>query len=207
MKKLLNVPIAFVIILLSVWMTPANSVAFCALRDPVKKIYKLFPKANSYRSITHKIDKNIQQQVKQQLPFTLQQDELGQHTVYIALNKKTPIGLIHARSEVGLWGLVEIVWAFDFQMNIVDFMFQRCRESSCQLMLHSDFRGFLKHKSRSQLLALLDSPSSAFPRYITHNKEALTLAKTVIRSAIKTMEITKLSWPDELKYYLKKSTL
>jgi hypothetical protein len=208
MKNLIKLNIMiYITLLLSLWVTSANSVAFCALRDPVKNIYNLFPEANNYRSITHKLDKKIQQQVKKKLPFTLHQDELGKHTIYVALKNKVPIGLIHSRSEIGLWGLVEIVWAFDFKLKVVDFTFQRCRESSCKLMLAENFQYLLKNKSSEQLLALLTKPNSSYPKTIANNKEAMILAKTIIRSALKTAQVTQAAWPKELKHYLNKSIL
>lgn len=200
MKQLLQLN-TLVLILLSVWMTPANSVAFCALRDPVTNIYKLFPKAKTYRSITHKINQSTQKQVKKNIPFTLHNDELGQHTVYVALKNKKPLGLIHARSEVGLWGLVEVAWGFDFKMNVVGFMFQRCREPSCQLISSPSFQQFLKGKSNAELLALLNDDATGYPQAIENNKPAKELAKTVIRSAVKTIQVTKIAWSKELKNF------
>ncbi|MCK5898668.1 MAG: hypothetical protein KAG06_06325 [Methylococcales bacterium] len=203
MRQLLKLK-ALLFILLSVWMTPASSVAFCALRDPVANIYKLFPEAENYRSITHKIDESVQKQVKKNVPFTVHKDELGQHTLYVAFKDKKPLGLIHARSEVGLWGLVEVVWAFDFKMNVVNFMFQRCREPACQLISSPTFRQFLKGKSSDELLTLLKDKTTAYPQAIENNKAAKELAETVIRSAIKTVQVTKISWAKELKNYLQK---
>ncbi|MCK5872743.1 MAG: hypothetical protein KAG26_07940 [Methylococcales bacterium] len=205
MKQLLNLNLLLFIVL-SVWITPANSVAFCALRDPVTNIYKLFPDAQTYRSITHKIDQSTQKEVKKRVPFTLHQDELGQHTLYVAFKKKKPLGLIHARSEVGLWGLVEVAWAFDFKMNIVGFMFQRCREPACKLISSIPFQQFLKGKSNTELLDLLKVGTTGYPHAIENNKAAKELANIVIRSAIKTIQVTKISWSKELKHYLKKSS-
>jgi len=78
------------VLLLLVWMSPANSVAYCALRDPVRKIYKLSPEATTFRSLVHEIDQSTQQQVKSQVPFSIHQDELGKHTLYIAMKEQTP---------------------------------------------------------------------------------------------------------------------
>ena len=143
-------------------MTPANSVAYCALRDPVTKIYALFPDASSYKSIVHKIDLATKEQVSAKASFSLHQDELGQHTLYIAMKDELPLGIIHSRSEVGLWGLIEIVWAFDFDLNVVDFTFQRCRESACKQIAALPFRHLLKGKSSSELTAMLKSSSTVY---------------------------------------------
>ncbi len=186
-------------IFLSIWISPANSQAFCALRDPVKNIYALFTEATSYRSIVHTIDKSTQQTVKETVNFSILQNELGKHTLYIAMKDKTPLGLIHSRSEIGLWGLIEIVWAFDFDLNVIDFKFQRCRERSCRLIEKSTFRDVLKNKSNADFAMMLENKTVPYPENIAHNEEAKALADNILRSAIKTALVTEISWHDELQ--------
>lgn len=188
-------------LLLSIWVTPAYSVAYCALRDPVSKIYALFPEATSYKSIVHMIDVETQHQVSSKAQFSLHKDELGQHTLYIAMKDKEPLGIIHSRSEVGLWGLIEIVWGFDFDMNVVDFTFQRCREASCSLLTTAPFRSLIKGKSSSELSAMLADNENIYPLSIVGNKDAEALAATLIRSAIKTALVTEISWRDDLETF------
>lgn len=184
-------------------MTPANSVAYCALRDPIKNIYRLFPDATSYRSIVHKIDKSAQKQVKNKVPFSIHNDELGQHTLYVAMKGKMPLGIIHSRSEVGLWGLIEIVWAFDFELNVVDFMFQRCRESACKLIEAPSFRQLLWQQSADQLSQMLEQDTISYPENIKNNQDAKVLAETMIQSAIKTALVTDIAWHNELQSFIK----
>jgi len=193
--------VVIVSIILFTWGAPAYSVAYCALRDPVRKIYKLFPQATSYRSIVHKIDESTQQQVKSSIPFSIHKDELGKHTLYIAMNEQVPLGIIHSRSEVGLWGLIEIVWAFDFDMKIVNFEFQRCRERACKLIENSEFQLVLQNKSIIDLSEMLEKDHIDYPAIIEKDEEAKVLAKTIIRSAIKTMRVTEVSWHDELQQF------
>jgi len=188
------------LVFLNMWTAPAYSIAYCALRDPVVNIYKLFPEATSYRSIVHKITSGTQQQVKNKVSFSIHNNELGQHTLYIAMNKKTPIGIVHSRSEVGLWGLIEIVWALDFNLNIVDFTFQRCRERACkELELSLVFRELIKGKSAQELSALIEQENFSFPPDMADNEEIKVLAKLIIRSAIKTALVTEISWHDQLQ--------
>lgn len=181
------------------WMMPANSAAYCALRDPTSNIYTLFPDATSYKSIVHRIDSETQQQISSKADFSIHTDELGQHTLYVAMKDQLPHGIIHARSEVGQWGLIEIVWAFDFDLNVIDFSFQRCRESSCALIADLPFRSLLKGKSSSELLILLNQDAKPYPKSILGNNEAENLANTVIRSAIKTALATEISWQADLQ--------
>ena len=101
--------------------------AYCKLRDPVNSIKKLYPMATTYRSIVRTVDSSARDAVASAIPFKLHFNELGRHTLYVAMNKKKPVGLVHARSEKGRWGLVEIAWALDFDLRVRSFTFQRCR--------------------------------------------------------------------------------
>ncbi|MEO1924848.1 MAG: hypothetical protein ABGY08_02475 [Gammaproteobacteria bacterium] len=192
-----------IVIVLSIWVSPAYSVAYCALRDPVDKIYKLFPEATTYRSIVHEIDGTVQQQVKSQMSFSIHQNELGQHTLYIAMDEQRALGIVHARSEVGLWGLVEIVWALDFDMNVLDFMFQRCRERACKQLSDVSFRQIIQNKSVPELAILLKQDTTFNSPSITDDEDAKALVETIIRSAIKTVLVTQYSWHDQLQEYMK----
>lgn len=185
-------------IVLFAWTAPAYSFAYCALRDPVNKIYRLFPEATTYRSIVHEIDEKAQLEVKSKVPFSIHQNELGQHTLYIAMNEQTPLGIIHARSEVGLWGLVEIVWAFDFELNVIDFMFQRCRDPACKVLEEKSFRQLLQDKSVAQLTLMLEQENITPSPQFTKDEEIKALIKTIIRSAIKTALVTEYSWHEQL---------
>ncbi len=195
--------IGIIALLLTVWMSPAYSEAYCALRDPVKNIYGLFPQATSYQSIVHTIDESTQKQVKDKVDFSIHKDELSQHTLYIAMNDKKPLGLVHSRSEVGLWGLIEVVWAFDFDLKVIDFKFQRCRERACRLIDSPEFRQLLKNKSTAELAQMLEQDTIPYPVNMASNADAKTLAKTVVRSAIKTALVTQISWSQELQGFLK----
>jgi len=102
---------------------------------------------------------------------------------------------------VGLWGLIEIVWAFDFDMKIVNFEFQRCRERACKLIENSEFQLVLQNKSIIDLSEMLEKDHIDYPVIIEKDEEAKVLAKTIIRSAIKTMRVTEVSWHDELQQF------
>ena len=117
--------------------------AYCALRDPVRQVYEMYPGAKSYRSIVRTVAQKHRSIIADQLPFTMHFTELGRHTVYVALDGAKPIGLVHVRSERGQWGLVEVAWATDLDMHIVDFRFQRCRERAVKLLDTEEFRAQL----------------------------------------------------------------
>ena len=93
-----------------VFGAPAFGQAYCAMRDPVTGIFKAFPQATSYRSITKTVTPDHRAAIAAELPFTLHFNELGRHTVYLAFKDRTPLGMVHVRSERGRYGLVEIGW-------------------------------------------------------------------------------------------------
>ena len=92
--------------------------AYCALRDPVSTIQEFAPGSSGHRSIVETVSGSARAKVSEKLPFTIHFNELGKHTLYVVLKDGRPDGLVHARSEKGKWGLVEIVWFFDLDLNV-----------------------------------------------------------------------------------------
>ena len=102
--------------------------AFCSLRDPNREIFSLFPEADTYRSVARVVNDKKRIEMEKRLPFELHFSELGQHTLYLVQSKDKNIGLVHMRSEASKWGLIEVAWALDLDLNIRDFIFVRCRD-------------------------------------------------------------------------------
>ena len=111
--------------------------ANCALRNPDRQIYEMFPQATNYRSLVGKVDSSLKQTIEGKAGTPLTLNDLGKHTLYVVMKKATPIGLVHARSEVGGRGSIELVWALD--MNL-----KRQRLSGATLP-RAEYRG---HKGR-----------------------------------------------------------
>jgi len=162
--------------------------AYCALRDPVRQVYELYPGATSYRSIVRTVGAKHRLIIAERLPFTMHFTELGRHTLYAALDGNKPIGLVHVRSERGQWGLVEIAWATDLDMRIVDFKFQRCRERAKSLLDTEEFRAQLIGKGVGDLVGMLNSDYSGVnPSFLQVPAGAEKLAAVVIRCGAKTL--------------------
>lgn len=181
----------------------ANAQAFCALRDPVQQVYQLFPEATSYRSIVRSVDENSRNLTAQELPFTLHFNELGRHTLYVALRGDIPLGVVHVRSEAGRWGLVEIAWALSLDLDIVGFRFQRCRDTSHKIIqsdaIASTFKGLDFESLRAMLNEDGDDLSAAAQPLLAGQPEAVhRLMTTTLRSAMKTVIVTKLVWEKDL---------
>ena len=82
--------IVSLILLAAALCSAVHAQAFCALRDPNRQIYRLFPKATSYRSIVRTVGKDARREVGARLPFNLHFNELGRHTLYVPMRGDEP---------------------------------------------------------------------------------------------------------------------
>lgn len=187
--------------ILCLFTSPLYSQAYCALRDPVSAIGELYPEADSYRSIVRTVNESTRSTIAQELPFTIHFNELGRHTLYVTALDARPVGLVHVRSEAGTWGLAEIAWALTSNLTVRDFVFQRCRSRAKRELETDSFRGRLVGKGRDELRALLDqSGDSLAPgSFPDLSEEARNLAVTVIRSSLKTIEVTRFAWKEDIE--------
>lgn len=159
----------------------------------------MYPEATSYRSIVRTVDEKHRSAIAKRLPLMLHFTELGRHTLYAALDGKRPIGLVHARSERGEWGLVEIAWATDLDMRIVDFRFQRCRESAKSLLDSEQFRSQLIGKSLDDLMLMLsDDYRELNPAVLRVPPGAEMLAAVVIRNGAKMLAADEVVWGEDI---------
>jgi hypothetical protein len=187
---------------LSGWLAASNAafaMPYCALRDPVHELYALFPQANAYRSSVKVVNEDAREKVSARLPFTLHSRELGQHTLYIPLHGATPLGFVHVRSEPSEWGLVEVAWALDRQLKVIDFRFQRCRGPGCDTLAQGNFGEMIRGRGFEQLKLLLsdDGKSLRDPKSSLAVEDRM-LAVTVLRSAVKTIAVTGAVWEQEV---------
>ena len=173
--------------------------AFCALRDPTSQIYQLYPQADSYRSIVRQVNATTRSNVNERLQFTIHSRELGEHTLYVAMAKNVPIGIVHVRSEPGDWGLIEIAWSIDLDLKLRGFAFQRCRGRACQSVDTEPFRAALAGRDLPAVRALLSADGNALQQqYPWAGPDNERLAVAVVRSALKTMAVTDAVWGKEL---------
>jgi hypothetical protein len=174
--------------------------AYCALRDPTPQIFSLYPEAKAYRSNVGVVDDRTRREVSNLLPFSLHSRELGQHTLYVAMAGKQPLGMVHVRSEPSDWGLVEIAWSIDVAGRIRDFRFQRCRGGACREVDSEPVRTMVRGRGLAQLRGLLsaDSESLAAGELPGMTGEQRRLAAVLVRSAAKTLAVTEIVWGSQL---------
>ena len=173
--------------------------AFCALRDPVGSIYGFFPDADHYRSIVRVVGNPARDAIRTVLPLDLHFNELGKHTIYIAMQEDRPLGIVHARSESDRWGLTEIVWALDLELRVLDFSFQRCRNSARAELERPVFRSRLRGKSFPELQSYLSEDAQQLRSDgFELSSAAADLALRVLHSALKTIVVTEAVWESDL---------
>ncbi len=172
--------------------------AYCALRDPIRSIYRLFPDADSHVSIVREVSNEARQEVGRRLPFTLHSTELGTHTIYVAQHDGVAEGIVHVRSEPSEWGLVEVAWAIDTELRITGFEIQRCRSRQREAVEAEAFRNQLTGASSDELRRLIGSDGTIRAEVLEVPPEARVLAAALVRSGLKTLEVTPVVWAEDL---------
>ena len=175
-----------------------SSQGHSALRDPERSVFASFPEADGYRVIVRPVGKEVRAEVQERIPFSIHFNELGNHAVYAALRGRRPLGLIHARTEEGKWGLIEIEWALDLDLVIRDFKLHRCRSRYREAVEQSEFAKSLIGRDVRQLSRLIDDKGRVNPKAGAIPPGGERLAETVIKSAIKTLILTDSAWRSDI---------
>lgn len=191
------------LLLLAVISSQSAQAAFCALRDPVVTIQKLFPDSTSHRSVIKVVGEDQRRAVSALMPpNTLHFSELGQHTLYITFKDQTPLGYLHVRSEESEWGLVEVAWALTPDLKVIDFHLQRCRSRAKREITAPAFRNQLKGLSYLEMKQLLAADGSSLkPGALKVSATATPLAEVIVKCGLKTIVVTELAWADEVELY------
>ena len=133
----------------------AAPAANCSLRQPRRQIEQIFPDFTNIRSIDAAIDKELKARIETVLGSELSISDVGKHTAYIVLRDGVPIGIVHARTETGSRGSIELVWAMDLDMRIKDFRVQGSREKHTDVIRSDAFRDKLVGRDLGELRGLL----------------------------------------------------
>jgi hypothetical protein len=192
-------PLITVLAAAALYAPQASAVAYCALRDPAAAIQQLFPGRTTYRTFVETIGRNIRPTLATKLPFDIHFDEFGRHSFYAIFRDERPEGFVQARSELGQWGLAEIVWALDLDLKILDFVFQRNRDPAARYVEASDFKDILRGRGVDELAALLAQVELGQPAELGLPEKAVPLARTVIESAMKVIVVTGTVWEEDIK--------
>ncbi|ARN74664.1 hypothetical protein [Oceanicoccus sagamiensis] len=191
----------FLSVILALYCTVGQA-AYCSLRDPVAAITALYGAGVNHRSIVASITSEDRVAVKKLLPFTLHRSEIGRHTLYVIYRDQAPLGFVQARSELAEWGLMEVAWSINVDLTIGGFFFQRCRGEGCELAAIRHLHILLAEKNFKELQQLLsDDGSRLVNEGAALPDEIHPIALLTIRSALKTIAITDISWSKELRSF------
>ena len=164
------------------------------LDDPQRSVFRAFPAANAYRVIVRDVDAAARKLVEDRLPFRVHYDELGAHSLYVAMRDARPVGMIYVQYEEGTSGLAAVEWAISFDMRVQSFHFQRMRSASRASLVRSPFVRLLNGCSAAQLVSMLDENGQLRDgtRGVTGGTEQL--AGAVVRSGVKTFALLGSVW-------------
>lgn len=189
-------------VILTITLTPntSSAQAYCALRQPHQAQQALFPNSTSLETFTDQVKQGHRDKIQRELNFTIHKDELGLHTLYAVFrgqgSGREHLGYIHVRSEQGEWGLIEIAWALYPDLTVKNFIFQRCREDARDELEEQAFKFFIHKKTSQALRKLLNQDGSELVKPLPSlSEDAQELGLSVIRSALKTIIVTRSVWP------------
>ena len=183
-------------------LSPATAFgqAYCSLRNPISAMQASFPDFANYRSIVREVDATDRANILETLPFTIHENELGTHTLYMVFADNDELmGIVHVRTERSRWGLTEIAWSFNSDLEIVGMHFQRSRDRNRKYIESEAFQKEIRGKNFDELRALLTKDGKAINEAVlVIPSEGQELALNVIRSALKTISATQSVWNDSL---------
>ena len=126
-------------------MNTHSEAAICALRNPDRDVYVLFPEATNYKAFYRDLDSSKRKMIEDELGQSLDLNDVGTHTFYVILKDTVPIGFIHARAEWGSYGNVEVIWALNLDGSLKDYLIQRSRKRGTkevkEVVFRSQFSG------------------------------------------------------------------
>jgi hypothetical protein len=166
--------------------------ANCSLRNPDRQIYEMFPEATSYRTAEAEVNTKNRSDLEDAIGSPLAQSDLGVHSAYIVLKDKIPIGFVHARSEIGSRGSIELVWAMDIDLTITEFRIQRSREPQTKVIQSEVFQSRLVGRNLTGLKALLSNGNDEIDiSALDVSTDSAAITHTAVLCALKTRVITE----------------
>jgi len=176
---------------LTLAIAQAAPAANCSLRQPRRQIEQIFPDFTNIKSIDATIDKELKARIEAVLGSELSISDVGKHTAYIVLRDGVPIGIVHARTETGARGSIQLVWAMDLDMRIKDFRVQSSREKHTDVIESDAFREKLVGRNLAELRRLLTTGNDDIDiAALEVPASARRIAHTTVLCGVKTRIIT-----------------
>lgn len=165
--------------------------ANCILRNPDRQIYKFFPEATNYRSVMAMVDQEDAEELKKKYGVDLDIGDLGKNTLYYVMKDGVPVGFVHARTQVGERGSIELVFVLDLDLKLTDFVVQRSRERYTKIVKAADFRSKFGGRDLAGLMRYLTPEGTADLDALGVPAEAAPIVNTTTISAVKCIAITR----------------
>ncbi|MDA7657267.1 hypothetical protein N8737_01060 [Verrucomicrobia bacterium] len=179
--------------------TVAEGQAYCSLRDPNRIVQELFPEATGFRSFLRKVTRADARTLKADLALDFDPREFTTHTLYAVLQDNKILGYVQSRTEPVEWGLAEIIWVLDSDLNLAAFRFQRCRSRWKEEVEEDSLQTQLKGLSEIELLELWKTKGSKwFRREANLPDSADKLIDAVIKSGLKATGLARIVWGDDI---------
>lgn len=176
---------------LTLAIAQAAPAANCSLRQPRRQIEQIFPDFTNIKSVDATIDKELKARIEAVLGSELSISDVGKHTAYIVLRDGVPIGIVHARTETGARGSIQLVWAMDLDMRIKDFRVQSSREKHTDVIESDAFREKLVGRNLAELRRLLTTGNDDIDiAALEVPASARRIAHTTVLCGVKTRIIT-----------------
>ncbi len=193
----------FLIVMVGVLAAPGLAgAANCALRNPNRQIYQIFPDATRYRSVVVSVGDDVKRRIEEVLGSSLTQTDLDKHTAYVVFKERVPIGFVHARTENGKLGSIELVWAMDLDLTIRDFRVQHSHENHTDLIETDAFRETMTGRDLAGLRTMLTVGNDDVNlSMLGLPQSARSIAHCVVLCGIKTRIITELAFADSFNPY------
>lgn len=169
------------------------------LSDAARSVFLAFPQATSFRAIVRDVDLQARIAVEKGLPFKVHFNELGAHSLYVPFRKLEPVGLLYVRTEDGGWGFTEVSWSLSLDLRVLGFRFLRCRSPHRAALQRSPFARSLIGRGFEQLGELLGRDGRLCCRRGDIPAGSEELARALVRSAMKTILVTRTVWRRELR--------
>lgn len=185
-------------IVLSALLACVTSAQTPKLLDPQRSIFRAFPAADSYRVIERDVLAAERRQIEKCVPFRVHFEELGRHSLYVALRGQRPLGMIYVQHEECDFGLAAFEWGVSFDLRASSFHFQQARSPHRQSLEGSAFIRSLLGTSNAELTKLLDEQGRLrrVPKDV--DPEAAHLATAIVRSAVKSIAVLDVVWHAEV---------
>lgn len=126
----------------------------CVWRDPERTMVRLFPQAQDYRTVIHKLDASRISRIEALIGEPLEPAEKHEFNVYVITADQRVLGWVLALAGRGEYGTIETVIGLELDHRIRGVYLQRIRERARSALQSDAFLGQFKGKSIKDSLSV-----------------------------------------------------